>query len=148
MVTWTSVARSTCTEATTKSNGTRLGWGFCTSEIRRQPWSAIHLSTNYSIAHHHHSSFPSTTSTMSVRVVARIRPLLKNELGKDTIVTAESPEGENATNPTIIRIPSPKNDAESFSFQFSSVYEQNATQQQLFDGEGAWKALIVARNLR
>lgn len=73
---------------------------------------------------------------MSVRVVARIRPLLKQELDKDTIVTAESPDGENSTNKTIVRIPNPKNDAESFSFQFNSVYEQEATQQQLFDAEG------------
>ncbi|KAJ4383356.1 hypothetical protein N0V86_001403 [Didymella sp. IMI 355093] len=70
---------------------------------------------------------------MSVRVVARIRPLLKQELDKDTIVTAEALEGESA--PTVVRLPSPKNDAESFSFQFSSVYEQEATQQQLFDAE-------------
>ncbi|KAF2030858.1 kinesin-domain-containing protein [Setomelanomma holmii] len=70
---------------------------------------------------------------MSVRVVARIRPLLKNELDKDTIVTAEAIESE--TQPTVVRLPSPKNDAESFSFQFSSVYEQDATQQQLFDAE-------------
>jgi hypothetical protein len=34
-----------------------------------------------------------------------------------------------------VRLPSPKNDAESFSFGFSSVYEQDATQQQLFDAE-------------
>jgi hypothetical protein len=71
--------------------------------------------------------------TMSVRVVARIRPLLKQELEKDTIVTAEKLDGE--TVPAVVRIPSPKNDAESFSFQFSSVYEQDATQQQLFDAE-------------
>ncbi|KAF1931561.1 kinesin-domain-containing protein [Didymella exigua CBS 183.55] len=70
---------------------------------------------------------------MSVRVVARIRPLLKQELDKDTIVSAETLEGESA--PTVVRLPSPKNDAESFSFQFSSVYEQEATQQQLFDAE-------------
>ncbi|KAL1650938.1 hypothetical protein SLS61_005706 [Didymella pomorum] len=70
---------------------------------------------------------------MSVRVVARIRPLLKQELDKDTIVTAETLEGDSA--PTVVRLPSPKNDAESFSFQFSSVYEQEATQQQLFDAE-------------
>jgi hypothetical protein len=70
---------------------------------------------------------------MSVRVVARIRPLLKNELDKDTIVTAETVDGENTA--TIVRLPSVKSDAESFSFQFSSVYEQDATQQQLFDAE-------------
>ena len=72
---------------------------------------------------------------MSVRVVARIRPLLKQEIDKDTIVTAESPDGDNSASPTIVRIPNPKNDGESFSFQFSSVYEQDATQQQLFDSE-------------
>jgi hypothetical protein len=73
------------------------------------------------------------TATMSVRVVARIRPILKNELDKDTIVTAETIDGESTAK--IVRLPSPKNDAESFSFQFSSVYEQDATQQQLFDAE-------------
>ncbi|KAF1945832.1 kinesin family protein-like protein [Clathrospora elynae] len=70
---------------------------------------------------------------MSVRVVARIRPLLKQELDKDTIVSAETLDGD--TVPAVVRIPSPKNGAESFSFQFSSVYEQDATQQQLFDAE-------------
>lgn len=73
---------------------------------------------------------------MSVRVVARIRPLLKQEIDKDTIVTAEKLEGE--TTPAVVRIPSPKNEAESFSFQFSSVYEQDATQQQLFDAESEY----------
>lgn len=72
---------------------------------------------------------------MSVRVVARIRPLLKQELDKDTIVTAETVNGDKTA--TVVRIPSPKNDAESFTFQFSSVYEQDATQQQLFDAESA-----------
>lgn len=75
---------------------------------------------------------------MSVRVVARIRPLLKQELDKDTIVTAEALEGE--TTPTVVRLPSPKNDAESFSFQFSSVYEQDASQQQLFDAESGYSS--------
>lgn len=74
---------------------------------------------------------------MSVRVVTRIRPLLKHELDKDIIVTAESHENESGTKgrPTVVRIPNPKNDAESFSFQFSSVYEQDATQQELFEAE-------------
>lgn len=73
---------------------------------------------------------------MSVRVVARIRPLLKHELDKDSIVTAESTTDENTKGrPTVIRIPNPKTDSESFSFQFSSVYEQGATQQELFDAE-------------
>ncbi|KAF2195240.1 kinesin family protein-like protein [Zopfia rhizophila CBS 207.26] len=71
----------------------------------------------------------------SVRVVARIRPLLKQELDKDTIVTTESTDGENTGNSTVVRIPNPKNDAESFSFQFNSVYEQHTTQQQIFDNE-------------
>ncbi|KAF2639912.1 kinesin-domain-containing protein [Massarina eburnea CBS 473.64] len=73
---------------------------------------------------------------MSVRVVARIRPLLKNEHDKDTIVTAEPAADANTQDrPTLVRIPNPKKDAESFSFQFSSVYEQEATQQELFDAE-------------
>lgn len=65
---------------------------------------------------------------MSVRVVARIRPLLKNELDKDKIVEA-------ADNKTVVRIPNPKNEAELYSFQFSSVYDEVATQQDMFESE-------------
>ncbi|CAI6334988.1 unnamed protein product [Periconia digitata] len=73
---------------------------------------------------------------MSVRVVARIRPLLKQELDKDTIVTADPPTSTDPkAKPSLIRIPNPKKESESFSFQFSSVYEQNSTQQELFDTE-------------
>ena len=64
---------------------------------------------------------------MSVRVVARIRPLLQAELDKDTIVTADG---------SVVRIPNPKNESEDFSFQFNSVYGFEATQQTLFDQEG------------
>lgn len=73
---------------------------------------------------------------MSVRVVARIRPLLKAELGKDVIVTAESAGSEMDSSPTVVRIPNPKNEGESYTFQFNSVYEQAATQQQIFENEG------------
>jgi hypothetical protein len=74
---------------------------------------------------------------MSVRVVARIRPLLKLEQEKDTIVeaAAASPTSEPLAAPSIVRIPNPKNEAEAFSFQFNSVYDQQATQQQVFDDE-------------
>jgi hypothetical protein len=73
---------------------------------------------------------------MSIRVVARIRPLLKGEIERDIIVTAAGNESDSADVKNIIRIPSPKNPAELFSFQFSSVYDASATQANLFDGEG------------
>ena len=73
---------------------------------------------------------------MSVRVVARIRPLLKAELDKDTIVTAITTNNESLGLPTVVRIPNPKNENEDFSFHFNSVYDQSATQQDLFDNEG------------
>ncbi|KAK4497967.1 hypothetical protein PRZ48_010623 [Zasmidium cellare] len=65
---------------------------------------------------------------MSVRVVARIRPLLKNELDKDKIVEA-------ADSKAVVRIPNPKNESELYSFQFSSVYDEAATQQEMFENE-------------
>lgn len=71
---------------------------------------------------------------MSVRVVARIRPLLKAEREADSIVQA--PPTEPSKPPSIVRIPNPKNEAESFSFSFNSVYDQDTTQQELFDAEG------------
>jgi hypothetical protein len=66
---------------------------------------------------------------MSVRVVARIRPLHKAELERDTIISTD----ESAST---IRIPNPKNDAESFSFTFNAVYGMQATQDDLFQREG------------
>jgi hypothetical protein len=79
---------------------------------------------------------------MSVRVVARIRPLLKAEIEKDIIVHAEdAPKAVDANGPkTVVRIPNPKNEGESFSFQFNSVYGSDATQAQLFDHEGVYNA--------
>ena len=70
---------------------------------------------------------------MSVRVVARIRPLLKAEIAKDQILTThDGPDGK----PAIVKIPNPKIPAEEYSFQFNSVYGQESTQQELYDAEG------------
>ncbi|KAJ4390459.1 hypothetical protein N0V85_007199 [Neurospora sp. IMI 360204] len=70
---------------------------------------------------------------MSVRVVARIRPLLKKELNKDVIVRAASTE-EGKTS-TIVKIPNPKNESEEFSYIFNSVYDQSCSQEDLFNAE-------------
>lgn len=72
---------------------------------------------------------------MSVRVVARIRPLLgSKELDKDTIVRAESSEEGKPFN--IVKIPNPKNFAEEFSFAFNGVYDMSTSQEDLFTNEG------------
>lgn len=73
---------------------------------------------------------------MSVRVVARIRPLLTAELDKDTIVSSTGSDDKPSSPSTAVRIPNPKNDGENFTFQFNSVYSQEATQQNIFDNEG------------
>lgn len=70
---------------------------------------------------------------MSVRVVARIRPLLEKEMEKDTIVRAES--GSDGESLNVVRIPNPKNESEEFSFTFNSVYDMDTTQEQLFNTE-------------
>ncbi|KAK8055207.1 kinesin family member 22 [Apiospora rasikravindrae] len=72
---------------------------------------------------------------MSVRVVARIRPLLEKELDKDIIVHAASTDDGKPT--TLVRIPSPKNGAEEFTFAFNSVYDQPTSQEELFNAEVA-----------
>lgn len=71
---------------------------------------------------------------MSVRVVARIRPLLEKELDKDTIVRVDSVEAGKPC--TIIKIPNPKNEGEEFSFAFNGVYDQSTAQETLFTSEG------------
>lgn len=65
---------------------------------------------------------------MSVRVVARIRPLLVAEAEKDQILSVH--------NSQIVKIANPKNSSEEYSFAFASVFDQNASQQELFDAEG------------
>lgn len=73
---------------------------------------------------------------MAIRVVARIRPQQANESEKDVIVSAASVEDGSPSQPTLVRIPSPKNENENFTFQFSGVYDGLATQQSIFDNEG------------
>ncbi|KAJ5082919.1 hypothetical protein N7532_011962 [Penicillium argentinense] len=91
---------------------------------------------------------------MSVRVVARVRPLLKSERELDVIVrtgvsaiTAEAKlrETENGDRKlaalrdrdNIVRIPNPKNEGEEYTFQFNAVYDSDVAQQELFDAEVA-----------
>lgn len=71
---------------------------------------------------------------MSVRVVARIRPLLEGEAEKDIIVRADSHDGSKKA--TVVKIPNPKNESEDFNFSFGGVYDQSATQEALFTAEG------------
>ncbi|KAI9882254.1 MAG: hypothetical protein M1823_006000 [Watsoniomyces obsoletus] len=71
---------------------------------------------------------------MSVRVVARIRPLLKGELEKDMIIRSESSD-DGSSN--VVRIPNPKNHDEDFTFQFNEVYDSEATQEEIFQSEVA-----------
>jgi hypothetical protein len=84
---------------------------------------------------------------MSVRVVARIRPLLKSENQKDSIVEAIGQEDEGSSaRPSTVKIPNPKNFSEDFTFQFNSVYDHQATQQELFDAEGKLARLFAGNH--
>lgn len=89
---------------------------------------------------------------MSVRVVARVRPLWKSERELDVILrTGSQPttaKDDRKTSQdkgtlaalrdrdTIVRIPNPKNGNEEYSFQFNGVYDADVSQQELFDAEG------------
>lgn len=90
---------------------------------------------------------------MSVRVVARVRPLLKSERELDVIVrtgasaAAESnPQQSTADRKlaalrdrdNVVRIPNPKNGGEEYTFQFNSVYDADVAQQEMFDAEGEY----------
>ncbi|OQD74566.1 hypothetical protein PENDEC_c010G05466 [Penicillium decumbens] len=90
---------------------------------------------------------------MSVRVVARVRPLLKTEREVDVIVRtgssgpAESKSQQSANGDRklaalrdrddVVRIPNPRNGGEEYTFQFSAVYDANVAQQEMFDAEVA-----------
>ncbi|KAJ6126675.1 hypothetical protein N7523_002287 [Penicillium sp. IBT 18751x] len=90
---------------------------------------------------------------MSVRVVARVRPLLKTERETDIIVRTGSSgpseaKSQQSTNgdrklaalrdrDNVVRIPNPKNGGEEYTFQFSAVYDAEVAQQEMFDAEVA-----------
>lgn len=82
---------------------------------------------------------------MSVRVVARIRPLLKSEIEKDQILSIH--EGSNG-KPQVVKIPNPKSQHEEYSFQFAAAYGPDATQQELFETEGTWQERILISSKR
>lgn len=75
---------------------------------------------------------------MSVRVVARVRPLWKSERELDVIVRpgSLSAQASGKERDTLVRIPNPKNEGEQYTFQFNAVYGGETTQQELFDAEG------------
>lgn len=98
---------------------------------------------------------------MSVRVVARVRPLLKSERELDVILRTGSSSSATDTKlrqsngdrkssqgraslaalrdrDNLVRIPNPKNEGEEYAFQFNAVYDAEASQQVLFDAEGAY----------
>lgn len=90
---------------------------------------------------------------MSVRVVARVRPLLKAERELDIILRTgassapvdlkQSANGDRKLaalrdRDNVVRIPNPKNEGEEYSFQFNAVYDADVAQQELFDAEGEW----------
>ncbi|KAG2418053.1 hypothetical protein HFD88_001153 [Aspergillus terreus] len=92
---------------------------------------------------------------MSVRVVARVRPLLKSEREVDVILRTGSStqlvhskadktgSKDSAAlaalrdRDNLVRIPNPKNENEEYSFQFNAVYDAESSQQELFDAEVA-----------
>ncbi|KAJ5949374.1 hypothetical protein N7454_000958 [Penicillium verhagenii] len=89
---------------------------------------------------------------MSVRVVARVRPLLKAERELDIILrtgaSAAAPDPKQSANgdrklaalrdrDNVVRIPNPKNEGEEYTFQFNAVYDSDVAQQELFDAEVA-----------
>ncbi|KAI5303340.1 hypothetical protein KEM56_007651, partial [Ascosphaera pollenicola] len=77
---------------------------------------------------------------MSVRVVARIRPLQNAEREADVILHTASSPSSSRTAPggysdNLVKIPIPKNESQEYSFQFHSVYGPDVTQEELFDAE-------------
>ncbi|OKL61082.1 hypothetical protein UA08_03796 [Talaromyces atroroseus] len=88
---------------------------------------------------------------MSVRVVARVRPLWKSERELDVIVrpgslSTDAVKLRKGASPgkacvkdrdTLVRIPNPKNESEQYTFQFNAVYGGETTQQELFEAEVA-----------
>jgi hypothetical protein len=74
------------------------------------------------------SAASSTATSTSVRIVARIRPVLGTEIEEDAVVSVDG----NA-----VVMPNPKNEKETFTFPFHVVYGMESDQATIF-AEGLW----------
>lgn len=73
----------------------------------------------------------------SVRIIARVRPLLNGETKEDVIVHVEG---------NTITIPNPKNQKENFTFPFNTVHDMESNQL-FFEGEfgdNNWRSTLNA----
>ena len=58
----------------------------------------------------------------------------RDELGKGVIVSTAS-NYRTSSRPILVNVSNPKNEDEAYSFQISSVYNSEASQQDIFDNE-------------
>lgn len=149
--------------------GRRLFWAFSLILSWHIPWIGLELDCLFvqgarsTVGYRYLGTFNTgklrENYTMSVRVVARVRPLWKSERELDVILRTGSQSSTTTTTTsqddkkssqdkgdlaalrdrdTIVRIPTPKNGNEEYSFQFNGVYDASVSQQELFDAEGSY----------
>ncbi|KAH7886963.1 P-loop containing nucleoside triphosphate hydrolase protein [Phlebopus sp. FC_14] len=63
-----------------------------------------------------------------IKIAARLRPRLENELDDDGIQIIPSPDG-----PSYINVPNPRDVTQVFNFPFTSCYDQFSTQEEIFE---------------
>ncbi|KIJ61547.1 hypothetical protein HYDPIDRAFT_96250 [Hydnomerulius pinastri MD-312] len=63
-----------------------------------------------------------------IKIAARLRPRLENELDDEGITIARSPGG-----PSCISVPNPRDTSQVFNFPLTSCYDQSSTQEEIFE---------------
>ncbi|KAF8552102.1 kinesin-domain-containing protein [Imleria badia] len=63
-----------------------------------------------------------------IKIAARLRPRLENELDDEGIQISHTPGG-----PSCISVPNPRDISQVFNFPFTSCYDQSSTQEQIFE---------------
>ncbi|KAG9313403.1 P-loop containing nucleoside triphosphate hydrolase protein [Chiua virens] len=63
-----------------------------------------------------------------IKIAARLRPRLENELDDEGIQITHTPDG-----PSYISVPNPRDLSQVFNFPFTSCYDQSSTQEQIFE---------------
>lgn len=108
-------------------------------QFSEQPPTPIYLSQSpalhqlQSTGFYYNINNSMNTITNNVHIIARIRPLLNDEVEKDIVVRTEG---------TAITIPNPKNQRENFTFPFNAVHDMESDQKQLFaEGETTTEVL-------
>ncbi|KAF9553564.1 kinesin-domain-containing protein [Agrocybe pediades] len=76
-------------------------------------------------------------TSLKVKIAARLRPRIEGEIDDDSVKVVHSGDntGGSSHSGTFITVANPRDPSQIFKFPFSSCYDQNSTQEEIFNND-------------